>query len=148
MSALRIGDITRKLGISADTLRYYEKIGLFPRVNRTGSGIRLYSDRDISRLQFIKRAQKMNFTLAEIGQLLKMREGPQMARADVHELTSKKLDEIEGYLADLKALRKELRLLLNLCASSKDSCPILENINETSSPRKRRRSGEARPKAS
>ncbi|GMQ90127.1 MAG: Zn(2+)-responsive transcriptional regulator [Gammaproteobacteria bacterium] len=148
MSALRIGDITRKLGISADTLRYYEKIGLFPRVNRTVSGIRLYSDRDISRLQFIKRAQKMNFTLAEIGQLLKMREGPQMARTDVRDLTSKKLDEIEAYLADLKALRKELRLLLNLCASSKDGCPILENIDETSPPRKRRRSGEARPKAS
>ena len=141
MSGIRIGGITRKLGISADTLRYYEKIGLFPRVNRTVSGIRLYSDRDISRLQFIKRAQKMNFTLADIGQLLKMREGPQMARADVHELTSKKLDEIEAYLADLKILRRELQLLLELCASSEDGCPILENIDQRTAPRTQERRG-------
>lgn len=51
-----------------------------PTVGRNGAGIRLYNDQDLSRLKFIQRVQQMNFTLAEIGELLKMREAPQKAR--------------------------------------------------------------------
>ncbi len=146
MSSYRIGDVTRMLAISADTLRYYEKIGVLQRVARNGSGLRVYNDKDISRLMFIRRAQKMNFSLAEISGLLKMREGPQNARPKVRELTRQKLDEIETHLADLKTLRDELQLLLNLCASSKDGCPIIEKIDNGSSPRDRRRSREVQLK--
>ncbi len=64
-----IGEVSQSTGLSADTLRYYERIGLLPRVVRASSGRRRYSDRDISRLQFIQRAQRMNFTLAEIADL-------------------------------------------------------------------------------
>ncbi len=141
MSGIRIGGITRKLGISADTLRYYEKIGLFPRVNRTVSGIRLYSDRDISRLQFIKRAQKMNFSLAEITDLLKMREMPQQAREEVRTFTQRKLGEVEAHLKDLRILRNELQLLLNLCAGTQDGCPIIEGIDQRTAPRTQERRG-------
>jgi len=59
MKSYRIGEVAELLGISADTLRYYEKIRLLPAVNRTDSGIRVYLERDLSRLRFIKRAQKM-----------------------------------------------------------------------------------------
>ncbi len=61
-----IGEVARQLEISVDTLRYYEKIGLLPKVHRTESGIRDYDDKDISRLKFIKRAQQMNFPLSPI----------------------------------------------------------------------------------
>ncbi|MDT8383242.1 MAG: heavy metal-responsive transcriptional regulator [Gammaproteobacteria bacterium] len=126
----RIGDITQQLGLSADTLRYYEKIGLLPKVNRTASGIRVYSDKDISRLRFIQRAQKMNFSLAEIKDLLAMRTDPQHARTEVRELTRKKLTEIEDHLQDLTTLRNELTLLTNLCAASEEGCPIIEGIED------------------
>ena len=53
----RIGDVSKSLGLSVDTLRYYEKIGLLPRIHRTAAGIRSYSDKDISRLNFVRRAQ-------------------------------------------------------------------------------------------
>lgn len=127
----RIGDITRFTGLSADTLRYYEKIGLLPPVNRTVSGIRVYSDQDISRLHFIRRAQKMNFTLAEIADLLRMREAPQKAKKQVREITAKKLAEIDARLKDLRTLRNELQLLVNLCAGSQDSCPIISEIDKS-----------------
>ncbi|WP_254774072.1 MerR family transcriptional regulator [Marinobacter sp. AC-23] len=55
---LQIGKVTEQLDISADTLRYYEKINLLPRVYRNTAGVRQYSDKDLSRLSFIKRAQK------------------------------------------------------------------------------------------
>lgn len=130
MSNYRIGDVVKLLALSADTLRYYEKISLLPPVNRNASGIRIYCDKDISRLKFIQRAQKMNFSLAEIGELLKMREDPQHARDDIRQLTAKKLSEVETHLEELSSLRSELQLLLNLCRGSEDGCPIIEGLND------------------
>jgi len=133
MKSYRIGDVTKLLGISADTLRYYEQIGLLPFINRTVSGIRVYNERDLSRLRFIRRAQKMQFSLKEIAELLKMREDPQHARDEVRLLTRSKLSEVEEHLDDLQFLRNELQLLLNLCTASEEGCPIIEGINETDS---------------
>lgn len=131
MSGYRIGEIGKQLGFTADTLRYYEKIGLLNNINRTASGIRIYSDKNISSLKFIQRAQKMNFSLAEIKDLLKMREDPQHARTDVRELSHRKLAEIEIHLQDLTTLRDELTLLVNLCTGSENGCPIIEGIEES-----------------
>ncbi len=123
----KIGDLKQLLGISADTLRYYEKIGLLS-VSRTESGIRQYDKSDISRLRFIKRAQKMNFSLAEIADLLKMRDDPQHARNEVRQLTAQKLKEMEQHLDELTTLRNELTLLMNLCRGGGDGCPIIDGI--------------------
>lgn len=130
MGQYRIGDVTERLGLSADTLRYYEKIGLVPKVSRNGAGVRFYNDQDVSRLKFIQRAQQMNFSLAEIAELLEMRAAPQKARRRVRELTAHKLAEVEARLAELKTLRSELALLLNLCAAGGKSCGIIKAINK------------------
>lgn len=130
MKSYRIGEVNKLLGISADTLRYYEKIRLLPPIGRTDAGIREYLERDLSRLRFIRRAQKMRFSLKEIAELLKMRENPQTARDEVRLLTRSKLTEIEEHLDDLQFLRNELQLLLNLCTASEDGCPIIESIDE------------------
>lgn len=133
----RIGDIAHLLEMSADTLRYYEKLGLLPRVGRNDAGLREYGERDVSRLRFIQRAQKMGFSLAEIAHLLAMRENPQQARDEVRILTAVKLDEVEARLKELTLLRDELRLLLNLCRGAKDGCPIIEKINQPSKKKPR-----------
>lgn len=126
----RIGDLARLLGLGVDTLRYYEKIGLLPRVGRSAAGIRGYGEKEVSRLRFIRRAQKMGFSLAEIAQLLAMRDGPQHARDEVRTLTAAKLDEVEARLRELTLLRNELRLLLNLCRGATAGCPIIETIGD------------------
>ncbi len=125
----KISEVSERLSLSQDTLRYYEKIKLLNSVARSPSGLRQYSDQDISHLRFIQRAQKMNFTLVEIAQLLKMRQAPQSARDDIRQLTSSKLVEVETRLEELSLLRNELQLLLNLCRDSEDGCPIIENID-------------------
>jgi MerR family transcriptional regulator, copper efflux regulator len=132
MKNYRIGDVGQQLGLSVDTLRYYEKITLLRNIKRTPAGIRIYSDADISRLKFIQRAQKMNFSLAEIKDLLKMREDPQHTRAEVRELSHRKLAEIESHLEDLNILRNELTLLVNLCTASDEGCPIIDGIEKSS----------------
>ncbi|VAW59529.1 Transcriptional regulator, MerR family [hydrothermal vent metagenome] len=125
----KIGEATKLTGLSADTLRYYEKYGLTPGIARNTSGIRLYIDKDISRLKFIKRAQRINFSLEEIKNLLSMREDPQHAKDSVRQLTSDKLAKIEEQLTELTTLRNELTLLLNLCRNSEGGCPIIEGID-------------------
>lgn len=126
-----IGKASEQLGISVDTIRYYEKIDLIPRIARSKSGRRQLDRRDLSRLQFIRRAQRMGFSLREIGMLLRFREDPQGARQQVRQLANEKLDDIESALADLRVLRDEFRLLINLCRSDSEGCPILENLEET-----------------
>lgn len=123
-----ISQVSKELGLSADTLRYYEKIGLLPKVGRSASGIRQYSEKDRSNLRFIQRAQKMNFSLAEIAELMKMRNDPQHARQNIRKLTANKLAQIEEHVNELTLLRNELTLLLNLCQGSDGECPIIENL--------------------
>jgi len=117
------------LEISADTLRYYEKIGLLPAVQRTAGGARVYGERDLSRLRFIRRAQAMNFSLAEIADLLRMREDPQHARDDIRGLARLKLEQIERQIGELDSLRRELHQLVNLCRCTNQGCPIIEGMD-------------------
>lgn len=126
----KISQVSAKTSLSQDTLRYYEKIGLLPKVERDFSGNRQYNHQDISRLNFIKRAQKMDFRLAEIAKLLQMRDDPLRAKEDVRMLTSTKLATIEERLLELTTLRNELRLLINLCRNSSTDCPILQAIDQ------------------
>ncbi len=132
MGLYRIGMVTKRLGISADTLRYYERLGLLPKVARTPGGTRLYSERDLSRLGFIQRAKSMHFSLEEIAQLLEMRDDPYHARAQVRALTQQKLQAVAAQLQQLETLHRELSLLCNLCGNSDGGCPILKNLEQDS----------------
>ncbi|TAN02452.1 MAG: MerR family transcriptional regulator [Rhodanobacteraceae bacterium] len=125
MSSCRIGEAAQHVGMSADTLRYYERIGLMRRALRDGGGRRAYTDAELERLRFIKRAQAMDFKLAEIRQLLELRDHPPSARVEARRLAHDKLAEVIERLRTLRHLRDELRLLLNLCLGA-EQCPILE----------------------
>jgi DNA-binding transcriptional MerR regulator len=124
-----IGEVTRLTGLSADTLRYYEKIKLLPPVRRSASGMRSYDEQDLSRLRFIQRAKTMNFSLEEIARLLEMRADPQHVRDEVRELTHRKLAAVEHQLQELDTLRRELTLLVNLCRGAQDGCPIIDDLD-------------------
>lgn len=128
MSLLAIGDVTHRTGLSADTLRYYERIGLLPRVTRDTGGRRRYGEGDLARLRFIQRAQRMNFRLEEIARLLEMRANPLRARDSVRRLTAQKLRDVDAQLRDLALLRNELSLLVNLCTQARGPCPILDEL--------------------
>ncbi|MDD3765444.1 MAG: heavy metal-responsive transcriptional regulator [Pseudomonadota bacterium] len=128
MSGMAIGDVARRTGLSVDTLRYYERIGLLQRVGRDSGGRRRYGDDELARLRFIQRAQRMNFRLDEIARLLEMRADPRRARDSVRRLTAEKLGEVNARLHDLAVLRNELSLLVNLCQTARGACPILDEL--------------------
>lgn len=126
---IKIGEVIKLLQISADTLRYYEKIHLLPTIARNSGGLRLYSKQDLSRIRFIKRAQYMGFSLAEIAKLLSFRENPQHAKPEIKKLAADKLQAINLHIDSLQVLKNELTLLVNLCGASADGCPIIEELN-------------------
>ena len=126
---MRIGDVARMLGMSADTLRYYEKIGLMPRAAKRG-GARYYSAQELSRVRFIRRAQTLKFSLEEIKLLVGLREKPAQAQPRVRALAASKLETITHALADMGLLQKELKLLLHLCNRSDCGCPIIAGIED------------------
>ncbi len=105
---MTIGQVSKRTGLTADTLRYYEKVGLLENVQRSGRGIRLYSEANIGSLEFVKRAQKMNFSLAEIAELLKLRHNPSEADGSTRRMAQEKLIAIDAQLEAINLLRQEL----------------------------------------
>lgn len=134
-TAIGIGDASAALGLSVDTLRYYERIGLIAGIARNQGGQRRFSPDDLARLRFIRRAQQMDFSLDEIGQLLQLRDRSGDVRADVRALTETKLTAIESRIRALTRLRDELKDLVDACRSSERNCPIMGRMNDNDSGR-------------
>ncbi len=124
-----IGVAAGALHMSPDTLRYYEKIGLVPRVTKNASGRRTYSDKDLGRLRFVQRAQNIGFSLEEIRRLLKLRENPMKCSNAVRTLARQKCAQMQEQLTTLKKMNDELTLLLSLCSGDSEHCPILDSLD-------------------
>ena len=127
-----ISQTSATTGLSPDTLRYYERIGLLSQVARNAGGQRRYVAEDIARLRFIRRAQAMDFSLEEIAQLLALRELDGDVRADVRALAENKLAAIEARIEALSALRTELADLITACRASERDCPIIGRMDDQS----------------
>jgi DNA-binding transcriptional MerR regulator len=136
----RIGAAASAVGVSVDTLRYYEKIGLVPRPSRTAAGTRLYGEKDLARLRFVKRAQGIGFSLDEIAKLLRFREQPTKCSDAVRTLAGRKYEHLRAQRREIQKMEQELRLLLSLCRGSADECPILQELEAEGRSRKRQRS--------
>ena len=124
-----IGSAAQVLGITPDTLRYYEKLRLLPPAARNAAGQRVYRDEDLARLRFVKRAQALGFTLADIRQLLRLRENPVRSRRAVRELAQRKCDALKSQLRAIGEMHAELTRLLKLCTGTGECCPIMEQID-------------------
>ncbi len=122
-----IGELARKEGISAQTLRYYERRGLIVPSGRTRSNYRVYDHFVARKLRFIRRAQALGFSLTEITELLSLYARPEADMMEVKSLTQIKITEIGRKIVDLERMRKELELLTQTCPGqgSAQDCPIL-----------------------
>ncbi|GAA0813739.1 Zn(2+)-responsive transcriptional regulator [Colwellia sp. D2M02] len=128
----KIGDIAKQLGISADTLRYYEQHNLLQPAGRSVSGYRLYDEHNLQEMHFILQAKQVGFTLAEIAQLLSIRvDSSQYSCGDVKSYTSEKLQQVESKIAELTSIQKGLQRLVNSCCGGSEKaehCSILSSL--------------------
>jgi len=129
--ALKIGQLAQRAAVNLQTIRYYEREGLLPEPPRLSSGYRLYSDSMVRRVRFIKRAQEIGFSLAEIRELLSLRANGPRERNEVRAIAQAKIADIEDKMRTLKAMKTVLNRLTERCSACgpASECPILESID-------------------
>jgi len=126
-STLTIGHLARAANVNVETVRYYQRVGLVREPAKPFEGFRVYPPETIDRIRFIKRAQKLGFSLQDIAHLLDLGDG---RCEDVREQAEIKLAMIEAQIKDLQAMRKALKKLVTECQSGKQRghCPIIQSL--------------------
>jgi len=129
--SLTIGRIAQLADVGIDTVRFYERRGLLPEPQRTVSGYRVYTLDTVHRLEFIRRAKDLGFTLEEIISLLGLQDS-RGSKAAVKELARRKLEQIDNKMQDLERMRNVLTALEHDCAGTGDvrTCPIIEALSD------------------
>ena len=128
-SEMNIGQAARASGVSAKMIRYYESIGLLPPADRTAAGYRIYSDADVHRLRFVRRARDLGFQMAEISELLGLWNDRSRHSADVRKLARTHIDELRGRMEQLQQMVDTLQELVDACAGDeRPDCPILAGL--------------------
>ena len=124
---MNIGQLSRRTGVPIDTVRYYEKQRLLPPPTRSASGYRHYEADDVLRLNFIRRAKVLGFTLDEIRDLLALSSARDDDMAAIRAAAADKLADVERRLAELTRMRDGLRTLVEACPGhgALDQCPIV-----------------------
>lgn len=112
---MQIGIVAKKIGVSVDAIRFYERNGLLPRPPRTEGGFRRYGENDVETLAFVRRVQGLGFKLGEIRGLLRLRGDRMQPCAPVKRRLQEKLADVQRKLSDLHRLEHELRLALRSC---------------------------------
>lgn len=132
MNSLSISEVATQSNVNKETVRYYEKRGLISAPPRTEAGYRMYPTESVERIKFIKRAQKLGFTLDEIKKIVSISEDePNLNSNEVLEFSIQKIQEIETQIQDLEIIKSSLKDLVAQCQNSKQSlcrCPIIENL--------------------
>ncbi len=132
MEKMTTSQLARESNVNLETIRYYERRGLIPKPPRNASGYRQYSQEDIARTKFIKRAQALGFSLKEILEIFSLRMEPGTTCGDIKARVEAKIDEVEQKIADLRQMREALLNLVSKCTGKGPvgKCPILEILNK------------------
>lgn len=135
---MNIGEASNASGVSAKMIRYYEEISLIPRAQRTSSGYRSYTEMDIHRLRFIRRARDLGFPVAEIQALLKLWSDRKRKSADVKRIAQAHIVELEHRIESMRQMVDTLQTLVSCCAGNDHpDCPILADFEATESTERR-----------
>ena len=131
MQMLTIGQIAKQAGIGVETVRFYEREGLLSPSARRPSGYREFQPEAITRLRFIKQAQRLGFTLREVKELLSLKLAPGSTRKQIRERAVAKIADIDRRIGELVRMKESLAPLIAACdgKGSLQGCPILEAID-------------------
>lgn len=127
--ALTIGAFAKAAGVNVETIRFYQRKGLLLKPDRPVGSIRRYGHGDVARLQFVKSAQRLGFSLDEIGQLLELEDGAHCGEAA--ELAALRLVDVRARLMDLERIEAVLSQLVNECHARRGtvSCPLIDSLH-------------------
>lgn len=126
---MNISQMAKQSGLSAKQIRDYEKAGLLPAAVRNQVGYRQYSPQDLERLHFISNARKVDFSLKQIAELLKLRDNQMRSSREVKQLTEQHLIELKAKIADLEKMVELLQSWNSACCGNDSpDCAILKGL--------------------
>lgn len=130
MKTLRIGEVAKLSGVGIETIRYYERQGLLTEPDRRPSGYRQYDQTVVTRLQFIRRAKDLGFTLAEISELLGLWFDTTTTCQHVRQRAEQKIANIEAKIRSLQKMKRSLKNIVEQCEGSEsvEECPLLQGL--------------------
>lgn len=129
MPALTIGKLAKATDVKVPTIRFYEQIGLLPEPDRTDSDRRVYDQAAVRRLAFIKHARQLGFSVEAIRTLLELADHPDRACDDANTLAAGQLAAVEAKIAQLQALRSELKRMVDAgCQGLAGDCRVIETL--------------------
>ena len=124
--AMTIGRLAKAAGVNVETIRYYQRRKLLHEPRKPPGGHRRYPEETLHRIEFIRRAQQLGFTLEEIGQLLDKADGP--ACKEARQVAEKRLAVVQSRIAELARMRDELERLVAACRRSRNACPLIDYL--------------------
>jgi len=126
---MRIGELAEACNCPAETIRYYEKIGLLPQAVRRPNGYRSYEDTHRKWLQFILRSKELGFSQDEVRRLTDLAHQMQPACADVHELLEEHVNDVRKRVRALKRMERALVRLKTQCQDGTlHDCPVIDEL--------------------
>ena len=126
---MNIGELSKASGVSSKMIRYYEQIGLTRPALRTVSSYRVYGDKDVHTLQFVRRARDLGFSVEQIKELLALWGDRSRNSADVKAVALEHIAELESKVAAIEEMTKTLKHLASHChGDDRPECPIIEEI--------------------
>lgn len=128
---LTIGRFAKAAGVTVETIRFYQRKGLLPEPERPLGSIRRYGENDVARVKFVKSAQRLGFSLEEIGQLLILDDGTDCDEAA--KMAAHRLDDVRVRLNDLLRIEAALSKLVRQCRHHHDnvSCPLIVTLSDS-----------------
>lgn len=127
-----IGEAAKQSGVSAKMIRHYESRRLLKKARRTESGYRVYDDKDVHTLQFIRRARDLGFSMKEIQRLLGLWQDRHRASAEVRGVALAHIAALEQKIQELQSMQRTLETLVQHChGDSRPECPILDDLAAT-----------------
>lgn len=128
---MNIGEAARASGVSAKMIRYYKSIGLVPEAGRTASGYRIYGEKDVQRLRFVRRARDLGFPVEDISALLALWQDRARQSADVKRLAEGHIAGLRRKIRELEGMVGTLEHLVHCCkGDDRPDCPILADLEE------------------
>lgn len=136
---MTIGDAARASGVTAKMIRHYEALDLIRPATRTAAGYRIYDDREVHTLRFIRRARDLGFSMKEIAALLALWQDKRRASSAVRQVAAAHRDALDRKIAELQAMRRTLQHLIDGChGDHRPDCPILDDLAHAASTADRR----------
>jgi len=127
---MKIGQLSKISGCSIQTIRYYEKEGLLNRPSRSEGNFRLYDEKSLKELEFVKHCRNLDIPLSDIKTLIDLKHRPKESCSSINDLIEKQLDLVNQRIKELKALKSELQRMKKACSSynTVERCGIMKTL--------------------